>query len=267
MTPLRLLTLNLQHGLPAVGSPRNGQPAGAETLAAAAAEIAAVGADVVLLQEVDRNQARSGRVDQAALLAGALGLRAHRFAAALAGSASGLHVRARRSDAGRGFGVALLSRFPVRSWHVLPLRGTGLRLRRGGDLLGWSLGGWFPAFDESRVCLAAVLRTPDGPLTVAVTHLSTIPDVAGAQLARSAAAVATLPGPRVLGGDLNLPPHAVALPGWTALASARTFSNARPRMQLDHLLGDGVAAAGPGQAHHFSISDHAGLSADIALAR
>ena len=70
----------------------------------------------------------------------------------------------------------------------------------------------------------------------------------------------------MLGGDLNLPPDAVALPGWTALASAPTFSNARPRMQLDHLLGDGVAAAGPGQAHHFSISDHAGLSVDVALA-
>jgi endonuclease/exonuclease/phosphatase family metal-dependent hydrolase len=206
-------------------------------------------------------------VDQAALLAHALGLPAHRFAAALAGSASGLSVRARRSDGpGRAFGVALLSRFPVRSWHVLPLRGSGLRLRRG-DQLGWSLGGWYPMFDESRVCLAAVLSTPDGPLTVAVTHLSTIPEVAHGQLARCAAAVASLPGPRVLGGDLNLEPDAVDLPGWTSLATARTFTNARPRTQLDHLLGDGVEAAGPARAHHLTISDHAGLSVDVVPAR
>ena len=66
---MRLLTLNLQHALPARGSARQGQHAGRAALVEAAAEIAATSADVVLVQEVDKGQRRSGRVDQAAVLA------------------------------------------------------------------------------------------------------------------------------------------------------------------------------------------------------
>ncbi|QDC26803.1 endonuclease [Georgenia yuyongxinii] len=265
VTALRLLTVNLQHALPAVGSPRVGQPADGVSLTEAAAELRAVDADIVLVQEVDRHQPRSGRVDQAALLARELDLPHHRFAASLAGSATGLARRPRRSSVdGPAYGVALLSRYPVRSWHALRLRGGGVRLRRGADLLGWSLGGWFPQVDAGRVCLAAVVETPGGPTTVAVTHLSVFPDVARRQLARCVRALAVLPGPRVLGGDLNLPPAAVEeVTGWTALAVAPTFTNARPRTQLDHLLGDGVRPAGTGRAHHLTISDHAALSAEV----
>ncbi|MFH5821808.1 endonuclease/exonuclease/phosphatase family protein [Georgenia sp. AZ-5] len=263
---LRLLTLNLQHGLPAVGAPRAGQLPDARSLREAAGELAAVGADVVLLQEVDKDQPRSGRADQARLLAAELGMPYHRFAASVAGNVTGLRIGARRSQVrGAGYGVALLSRYPVRSWHVLPLPGAGLRLRRG-DLLGWSLGGWYPQLDGRRVCLAAVIRTPEGPVSVAVTHLSTVPETARRQLARCVQALGTLPGPRLLGGDLNLLPADVsAVTGWRALAGAHTFTNARPRKQLDHLLSDGVTAAGPGRAHHLGISDHAGLSVDVRL--
>ena len=51
--------------------------------------------------------------------------------------------------------------------------------------------------------------------------------------------------------------------GLAALASAPTFTNRRPRRQLDHVLGDGVLAAGPGRAHHLAVSDHAGLGVDV----
>ncbi|WP_448073571.1 endonuclease/exonuclease/phosphatase family protein [Georgenia yuyongxinii] len=269
MTVLRLLTVNLQHALPAVGSPRVGRQADGVSLTEAAAQLRAIDADVVLAQEVDRHQPRSGRVDQAAVLARELDLRHHRFAASRGGSATGLARRPRRTAVpGPAYGVALLSRHPVRSWHVLRLRGGAFRLRRGADQLGWSLGGWFPQVDAGRVCLAAVVETPGGVLTVAVTHLSVFEDVARRQLARCVGALATLPGPRVLGGDLNLPPAAVAeVTGWTALAVAPTFTNVRPRTQLDHLLGDGVSPTGAGQAHHLTISDHAALSAEVATAR
>lgn len=264
---IRLLTLNLQHGRPVAGAPvgeaappGRGPVGPSRALLAAAEQVAAARPDVVLLQEVDRGQRRSGRIDQTALLAEALDLPHHRFAPSLLGSATGLRLTApgllpARWRAGRaGYGVAILSRHPVRSWHVLRLRGAGLRRRDGGA----------PAYDAGRVALAAVVDTPDGPVTVLTTHLSVEPATARAQLALTAAALSTLPGPRVLGGDLNLDPADVAaVTGLVPLATAPTFTNRRPRRQLDHLLGDGVRAAGPGRPHHLPVSDHAGLGVDV----
>ncbi|WP_127125903.1 endonuclease/exonuclease/phosphatase family protein [Georgenia sp. SYP-B2076] len=268
--PLRLLTLNLQHGTPARGTAREDRATEGGALFAAAHEIAATGADVVLLQEVDRGQRRSGRVDQAALLADELGMR-WRFAPSLAGSATGLRLPAVRATAPRlpGYGVALLTRLPVRSWHVRRLRGGGPRVLRGGSPW-WAARAWSPRLDPARVCLAAVLETPGGPLSVAVTHLSVDPPTARRQLADAVAVLGALPGPRVLGGDLNLRPAevagVVADGGLTPLASAPTFTNARPRIQLDHLLGDGaVTAVSAARTHHLAISDHAGLSVDVVL--
>ncbi|UNX54540.1 endonuclease/exonuclease/phosphatase family protein [Georgenia sp. TF02-10] len=281
---LRLLTLNLQHGKPAVGSPRAGEPASAGVLHDLAAEIAPLDPDVVLLQEVDRRQRRSGGVDQAAVLAADLGLPFWRFAPAFAGWVGGLRVPprrwpgawlrpapARRRGAGwlaggaPAYGVALLSRVPVASWHLLPLGGARLQVRPGGRPGRW-MGGWAAASHEGRACLAAVLQTAAGPVTVAVTHFSVDPATARSQLRRCTDAVATLPGPAVLGGDLNLQPADVAAAtALTPLAQALTFTNARPRRQIDHLLGSGVRAADGGRAHHFSVSDHAGLAADIVL--
>lgn len=263
----RLLTLNLQHGMPAVGSERVRQRPDLEILREAAAQIAEIDADVVALQEVDKLQRRSGRVDQTAVLAEALGLPHARFAAEFAGSATGVRRPAWPSDkAGRpGYGVALLSRYPVDSWHVRPLRGAGLRLRRG-DRLGFSVAGVYPVIDPGRVCLAAVVRTPAGQVSVGVTHLSVDPPTARRQLRTSVAALRSLPGPRVLAGDLNLGPDDVAEAGLTALAAGRTFTNYRPRTQIDHVLGEGaVTAGGPARAHHLDISDHAGLSVDLVV--
>lgn len=266
--PLRLLTLNIQHGMPAVGSPRVRLRPDLEILRDAAAQIARIDADVVVVQEVDKLQRRSGTVDQTAVLAAELGMPHARFAAEFAGSATGLRRPAWPSDAPvrPGYGVALLSRVSVRSWHVRPLRGAGLRLRRG-DRVGFSVAGVYPVIDPGRVCLAAVLDTPAGPLTVGVAHLSVDPPTAHRQLRTAVDVLRTLPGPRVLAGDLNLGPDDVAATtGMTALAAGKTFTNFRPRTQIDHVLGEGpVAAAGPATVHHLDVSDHAGLSVDLLL--
>ncbi|MHB1289208.1 endonuclease/exonuclease/phosphatase family protein [Georgenia sp.] len=263
---VRLLTLNLQHVMPAAATPRVRQRPDREILREAAAQIAEIDADVVVLQEVDKFQRRSGSVDQTAAFAADLGLPYVRFAAEFAGSATGVRRPAWPSDApGRpGYGVALLSRIPVGTWHVRPLRGAGLRLRRGGRI-GFAISGVLPVIDPGRVCLAAVLRTPAGPLTVGVTHLSVDPPTAQRQLRTAVAALRSLPGPRVLAGDLNLAPEVVAATsGLVALAVGKTFSNVRPRTQIDHILGEGpVAAAGPARVHHLAVSDHAGLSVDL----
>ena len=93
--------------------------------------------------------------------------------------------------------------------------------------------------DEPRVGVVAVVETPRGPVTVATTHLSFVPGRNGAQLRTLTAAMARLPGPRVLLGDFNLPGSAaraadpVAGAGAHAdLPGAGAARAARPRPRL-----------------------------------
>ncbi len=81
--------------------------------------IAATGADVVALQELDVNRARSGRVDQAELIAALLQMEFH------------FHPAWQMAE--ERFGDAVLSRFPLRLVHSAKLPGhpRGWRERRG----------------------------------------------------------------------------------------------------------------------------------------
>ncbi len=252
-----VVSANLQHGHPSAGG-----PGAADRLAAAVANLPG---DVVALQEVDKDQPRSGRVDQTAVVAAALGLRWHRFAAAFAGRADGLRRRpvpAHVPDT-PGYGIALLSRWPVRSWHVRPLRPGPLRVRRPGGRLGWRV-----HLDPPRVLLAAVVDAPGGAVSIACTHLSTDPPTARRQLAESAWALRTLPGPHLLLGDLNLgADDATAVSGMRGLARADTFPAARPRRQLDHVLGGpGLRAEGESRAVRLAVSDHRALAVAVTAA-
>ncbi|WP_326571754.1 hypothetical protein OIE69_10850 [Actinacidiphila glaucinigra] len=92
---MRFATFNVLHGLPiSDGSPAPfpGAEAAGEPLARA---VASLDADVLALQELDRFQERSGRVDQAATAAAASGARDWRYASAVHG----------RSGAGHGMGA------------------------------------------------------------------------------------------------------------------------------------------------------------------
>ena len=72
MALLRVATFNLLHGM---------EPAsGATDPDALGDAVRAIDADVIGLQEVDRGQPRTGGIDQTALVAGALGAVAWRFA-------------------------------------------------------------------------------------------------------------------------------------------------------------------------------------------
>ena len=79
--------------------------------------------DVVGLQEVDRDQPRSHRIDLTRTVAESLDAEHWRFAPALIGE-PGAIWRAAVEDEAAGepsYGVGLVSRYPVRSWHVLRL--------------------------------------------------------------------------------------------------------------------------------------------------
>ena len=95
---IRVLSLNLQHGLPGAGagdgSASTGSLAGADisdpataraVMRATAEQIAELAPDIIALQEVDLGQARSGRLHQAAFLAEELGMPTCRFSASYAG--------------------------------------------------------------------------------------------------------------------------------------------------------------------------------------
>ncbi|RKF24927.1 endonuclease/exonuclease/phosphatase family protein [Micromonospora globbae] len=232
---MRLATFNLLHGRSLTDGLVD-----PDRLAAA---VTALDADVLALQEVDRDQSRSGNLDLTAIAARALHAPHHRFAAALVGTPGQGFRPLTGDDDGHGepcYGIGLISRYPVRHWRVTRLTPAPVRSPvyvpgpgRGLVLL----------HDEPRVVLAAVLDTPHGPLTAAATHLSFVPGWNLRQLRQVVRALRTLPPPRVLLGDLNLPAGVVRLvSGWRPLGRRPTYPAGEPRVQLDHVLADRHAA-------------------------
>jgi endonuclease/exonuclease/phosphatase family metal-dependent hydrolase len=115
--------------------------------------------------------------------------------------------------------------------------------------------------DEPRVAVAACL---DG-LTVVATHLSFSPPTALRQLRRLRRWAATLPGPVVLAGDLNLPGGLPArLAGAARLVQEASFPAHAPRLQLDHVLALGRAATGRDPAvRALPVGDHRALTVTV----
>jgi endonuclease/exonuclease/phosphatase family metal-dependent hydrolase len=223
-------------------------------------------ADIVGLQEVDRLQDRSAAVDQTATVAEALGARWSRFVPALDGTPGAVWTASTVEDGsvttGPTYGVGLVSRLPVLSWAVrrfhpapvgLPLLVPG---RRGLTVVP----------DEPRLALAAVVDGPAGPMTVLTAHLSFVPGWNVRQLRAVARWARSMPGPRFLVGDLNLPgPVPRLVTGWTQLARLPTYPSWRPRVQFDHVLADRPARVVTARAIRLPVSDHCALAVDLDL--
>jgi endonuclease/exonuclease/phosphatase family metal-dependent hydrolase len=238
---VRVATFNVLHG----ASLADGR-ADAGRLATACASL---DADVLALQEVDRGMDRSGGADQAAVVATACGAADWRFVPSV----------------GETYGIALLSRLPVRSW-------TSLRLPPArsvrAPLFSQQTRTWVWVTDEPRVAVCARVVAPFGEVTVAATHLSFVPGLNVWQLRRLLAAVRRLPGPYLLLGDLNLPgvlPPLLA--GYRQLVRAATYPAPRPRAQLDHVLASrGIVAVRPGRAVELPVSDHRAVVVEVGRA-
>lgn len=255
---MRLATFNILHGR----SPADGEV----NLGRFATAVAGLDADVLALQEVDRDQPRSHGADLTAVAAEALGADHHRFVATLAGT-PGVWTAATgdlQPDTA-AYGIALISRYPVVGWHTRTLAAlpgpVPVSFRRGAP----------PTLvhDEPRAALAADIEGPGGRITVVATHLTFVPGWNAVQLRRLVASLGDHDRPVVLMGDLNLRGHLPErLTGWRSLATADTFPADAPRRQLDHILADGdVAAAGPGTARDTGLSDHRALVVQVAPAR
>jgi endonuclease/exonuclease/phosphatase family metal-dependent hydrolase len=200
---MRVATYNIKH-------------CGVEGAEAVARVLRAIDADLVGLQEVDVGVDRSGGVDQAAVLAAALG----RFVAFGPAFAYG----------GGTYGVALLSRWPVRATETVAL----------------------PSLVEPRALLLAEVDTPGGPLTAAVTHFGLDPRERIAQAKVVAERLRRHPR-AVLFGDFNASQGeramellAAELADCATLAGAaplRTYPAHAPAIGIDHVWLGGQAAA------------------------
>jgi len=274
---MRLGTFNLLHGR-SLSDGRVDAPRLREA-------VAGLEVDVLGIQEVDRNQPRSAGLDLTVEVAAAVGpspggagradvtrdaAPAHRFTPALVGTPGSAWRAATDDDADGGdqpgYGIGLVSRWPVLSWHTERLGAAPLR---SPIVVPGSKASVVLLHDEPRVLLAAVLDSPAGPLTVATTHLSFVPGWNLRQLRQVVRALRRLPGPRVLLGDLNIPAH-IAWPvsRWTALARVPTYPADAPRIQFDHVLADPqdsarLPAVRSVEARRTALSDHRALVVEL----
>ncbi|HET6393497.1 MAG TPA: endonuclease/exonuclease/phosphatase family protein [Blastococcus sp.] len=216
-------------------------------------------ADVLGLQEVDRDQPRSFGADLTAVAAEAMGAVDSQFVSALSGTPGGTWMAATGEEqpGSASYGVSLLSRYPVVSWRVVRLPPLGVSVPLWSPITRRP----FLARDEPRVAVAAVLDGPFGQFTVCNTHLSFIPGWNATQLRRLVRSLTGTREPLALMGDLNMQQaQAAKVSGLTSIASAATFPAAHPRRQLDHVLvRGGLRATGPAEAVQLPLSDHRAL--------
>jgi endonuclease/exonuclease/phosphatase family metal-dependent hydrolase len=225
-----------------------------------------IDADVLALQEVDRGQARSGLLDLTAVAAEAAGAVDSRFLPTLVGTPGfDWQVPDPGRPDGPHYGIGLVSRIPVERWMPIDLGASPARLPLVIETPQKRV---LLVRDEPRVALAAVLEPGSAVRTVVATHLSFAPGWNLAQLRRLRRAVAALPGPLVVLGDLNLPGWAVGqLSAWRSLARTPTYPADAPRVQLDHILWR-TADRQPvppvtSRTPELPISDHRALVADL----
>ena len=219
--------------------------------------------DILALQEVDRAQPRSHLADLTAVAAEAMGAETHRFVAAMAGIPGATWIAATEPDipGAASYGIALLSRYPVRHWEVVRLPRIPFR---------------FPLYlpeprkliivdEEPRTAVIAHLDTPAGPVVVVNTHLSFVPGWGPWQLRRLGRQLAGLTHPVLVMGDLNLSGRWPArVLGYRSLASRLTFPRESPDRQLDHILlrGD-FGRVAHSEAPALPLSDHRALVVDL----
>ena len=205
---LHVMTFNIHSARAGDGSVR---------LATITEEIRRWRADVVLLQEVDRGRAWTGRVDMPAQLADALG------------TSWTFGANVRRSPTNQ-YGTAILSRFPITASRNVPLPA--------------------PPGTQQRGLLSATLDVDGTEVSVYNTHLEHTSRTARLQQMQAITQVlATDPRPMVLGGDLNSRPGSpvMNLAGrhltdtWPAVGQGPgyTHSARNPRSRIDYLLHDG----------------------------
>ena len=167
------------------------------------------------------------------------------------------------------YGIGIVSKIPVVSWHRLNLGNSplGLPLVVPGDETGKGRLRFLYVKDEPRIALAAVL---ENGYTVVNTHLSFVPGFNLAQLRQVkkwALQIAESTGTRVIvTGDLNLPKNLpIAASSWKSLVTQNTYPSWGAKIQFDYILTPDLAF-GEYSVRDFSateVSDHLPIGVEI----
>lgn len=223
--PLTVLSFNI-HGAEA--------HSGEQRLEQVASEITAWKPDVVLLQEVDENRARSNGVRQAEVLGELTDM-------------DWAYGGAQQVRDGGPIGNAILSAYPIQE-------STNILLPRAGGR-------------EQRAALHAVLNVNGAAISVYSTHFDQgSSDARVAQARALSKAIASDARPKIVGGDLNVTPSANVV---KILRAARlgdvwavgegvgaTVPAYSPRRRIDYILHDGWFAPLQSVVLRSAVSDH-----------
>jgi len=230
MPRIRIVSFNILHG-------QRGDGSGKVDHALLGRSAASLHPDLLALQEVDVGVPRSGRTDQARVVADATGLHATFGKAARVGGIG-------------KYGNALLARRPLRDVEVRPL----------------------PKSHRNHEPRAVILAETADEVTVAATHLSIHrPEVHDQLDAVVAALVERADGgrrPHVLAGDLNLLPEEVApvVEGAgmvLAPTDQPTFPNHEPQIRIDHVAAGGGVVVRAVDVVATASSDHRALLVEV----
>lgn len=167
------------------------------------------------------------------------------------------------------YGIGMVSKIPVVSWHRLNLGNSplGLPLVVAGDETGKGKPRFIYVKDEPRLALAAVL---ENGFTVVNTHLSFVPGFNLAQLRRVkrwALDIAEKTGTRaIVAGDLNLPKNLPILASkWKSLVTQNSYPSWGGKIQFDYILSPDLAF-GEFSVKSFlptGVSDHLPIGVEI----
>jgi len=239
---IRLLVYNIHAGKDA---------AGVDNLDRVANLVREVGADVALLQEVDRGTRRSGGVDQPAVLARGTG-----FSVAFGKTLD--------YDGGE-YGIAILSRWPIAGQHLARLPVDPPQQRAGGSY-------------EPRGAQRVILRAPGGSLALVNTHLDASRDdhYRRQEILTILSIARDLGAGALVGGDFNSTPDsevqgAVRAGGlrdaWLECGRGNglTYPADTPTKRIDYLYLTGTARCSSAVVLPTTASDHRPLLVTVRL--
>jgi hypothetical protein len=267
---MRVATWNLLHGIPLL------DPLNVPSLADVASTVSA---DLIGLQEVDRQQVRSNYEHQTKTVADAIGLPYWVYAPAVIGTPGETwedatdsqihsHEHSEPEDDQPHYGIGLASRYPLTNIEVMRFKPAPLSL----PLLVPSdpRPRLMKVSDEPRLAIIADVETPLGLITVANTHLSFVPGYNVKQLRKLTKHLSVRTNPVLIIGDFNLPGKLANLVSrWDSLATLPTYPTFKPRIQFDHIISRGLSDEAIKQARDsaevmpLAISDHCALVVEI----
>lgn len=230
MRRIRVVSFNILHG-------QRGDGSGIVDLDLLVESVGCLRPDVLALQEVDVGVPRSGRADEARVVAEALGLEV-------------VFGKAARVGGIGKYGNALLARGPITDVEVVPLPKTARR-------------------HEPRSAILATVEADGARVSACATHLSIHRPEVHDQLEAVVEALARRPEPALLLGDLNLLPDEVApvverAGMCLADTTLPTFPRDLPRIRIDHVCGRGLRVERV-EVVTTASSDHCALAVEVRL--